>query len=495
MPGGQPLTTIPQITTPGTPVPGVEQAPITLLDESAPEASMLRTVLRASVTKARAYPITLEAALKLIEDQNLPIARDRLTAKLQNTAFLRSLSDMLPDVYATYDQSRFQGVIQIFGDQTIPIYRTQYVPQLLGRWTLYPGGRQIFEALAAKRRHQAARTQVLDTLQNQLAQTAAEYYLLIEAKVRVENAKASIAEATSQVRQSEARLKAGVGTKLDLAQAESQLAVRERELIDAENATARAEQTLLNRLNLDPNIGLEPLDALAQPRVLVPMHLTTDELVAWASQHNPALKVVDSDLKALSAESKGIISRVVPSVTLQTYINGTGPAWDKLGLSRFGGLTLEANLLENLGTAIPLDYRAKRLEYRRLQVERQALLRDIQSQVVFAFLDSRAFAKAILTAQEQLLAAQEAYRLSKGRYRAGLGINLDVLSAEAALNNARDTLARAILGFNRAQVDLLRAIGESTVSNLMTGLKTGVGSASATTSPVTPASSASQATP
>jgi outer membrane protein TolC len=451
----------------------LEQRPVTLFDEQqmAEGASLLNRVLVGSVTKAREYPIDLPTVLKLVEVQNLPIQRDRLGSKINSNLYYRSLSDLLPDIQGTYNQSRFQGAIQIFGNQTLQVYQTRIVPQLTARWTIYPGGQDVFNALAARQRAKGAKVQVLDTLQDQLTQAANEYYDLLAAGIQVANINLSIQEAQSQVTLNEARLKAGVGTRLDLERARSQLVQREQALINAENTLAKAQQTLLNRLNLDPDVGLVAPQVAAQPRLLVPLTVQTDQLVAKAITNHPSLKITDREVKALRHEARAVLSRLVPSVTLQTYINGTGPEIDKLGLGRFGGFTLQADLAENLGLAIPLDYRTRRLQVRQQLINRQQQVRDVQTQVINGFLDSRASAKAVLTAQEELAVAQEAYRLAFGRFRAGLGINVDVLDAENALNTARTNVVSAILAFNQAQVRLLRSLGEVSTEHLLNGIK------------------------
>jgi outer membrane protein TolC len=256
-----------------------------------------------------------------------------------------------------------------------------------------------------------------------------------------------------------------------LERARSQLVQREQNLIQAENDNEVAQQVLLNRLNLDPSIGLITPQVVAQPRLLVPMTVNTEQLVAKALMSHPTLKVAEAEIQALRQESRAALSRVVPSITLETYINGTGPAIHQLGLSRFGGLTIQANLLENLGADVALDYRIRRLDVQRREARRKQQIRDVQLAVIQSFLDSRASAKSVLTAQEELAVAQEAYRLAFGRFRAGLGINVDLLDAENALNDARTRMVQAILSFNQAQARLLRAVGEATSEHLVNGIK------------------------
>lgn len=450
----------------------LEQNPITLFDEKQSNgAGLLNDALVASVTKLQEYPIDFQTVLKLIEAQNLPIARDRLNSKVFSNIYYRSLSDLLPDIQGLYTQSRFQGSIQIFGNQLVNVFQTRYVPQLTATWTLYPGGQDVFNALASRQRAKGSKAQLDTTYQAELSNAAVSYYNLLATAVQVENAKLSIQDVQSQLIYNEARMKAGIGVKLDVSRAKGLLAQQELVFFQAENNFAQAQQALLNQLNLDPSIGLIIPNVTAQAHLLVPLTVNTEQLVNRAIQNNPTLKINDAEIRALNYEAKAALSRIIPSVTLQTYIGGTGPGLDKLGLARFGGITVQSNLLDNLGTSIPLDYRAKRLLAQQRMVERKQQVRDVQSQVITAFLNSRTAAKSIITTQEQLVASQEAYRLSLGRFRAGLGIYLDVISAQTLLNTARTQVVQAILGFNQAQVSLLAALGEVSNEHLLNGIE------------------------
>lgn len=470
-----------------------DAVPVTVTLTETPEVEeqmLLNQVLKGTVIKSESLPVDLPAVLRLVEEQSLPVTRDQIVARIQKNAFYRSLSEMLPDVIGTYQHSYFKGGIQIFGDQILEIEQTRIIPQVTASWTIFPGGQQVFQALAARRRQRGLESQSGETLQVQLSEAAREYYLLVEAALQIRNIEISIAEARSQVEFNEARFQAGVGTRLDVMRARNLLVQQERSLIDAQNQLARAEQALLNRLNLEPEIHLIPVEVAAQPRMLVPITLSSRQVLAMAQETHPDLLQNQLEIKALRAEAWAVLSRIIPSVRLEAYVNATGPEYGMLQQGRFRGLFLESNLLENLGTAIPLDYRNLHLQIKQKEVERRMLLRDIQTAVVNSYLDTRSFAQAILAAREELEVAEESYRLAVGRYRAGLGINVDVLDAEAALNTARTSLAAVILGFNRSQVELLRSMGVVTTDNLLYGL-----SLPTATSEEAPAATPTQAPP
>ncbi len=427
------------------------------------------TLLRGSLLKTDEYPIDLETVLKLAADQNLQIAQDQLETRVVKNTFYQNLSNLLPSIYATYDHSRFQGGIQIFGNETLTIYQTRIQPQLLTRWTLYPGGTTLFESLAARRRYNASESFLQETYQEQLARAVDAYFQLIATYVQRDDARQSLQEASYQVSVSEARIRAGVGTNLELMRAQNLQAQRERNLIQAENSMLQREQELLNRLNLDRHIHLIPKTIEAVQLVLVPPSTPPELLIQEALVSNPELEGVNAEIKALQADHYAAISAIVPSVTLEANIGGTGPYIDDLFLTRQGRFRIEANLLENLGTEVLLNIRRTSLLIKQAKLRRDQVIRDIETNVTNAWLDSSALAKEIQVAEVELATAQEAYRLAVARFEAGVGIQLDVLDAETELSNARFRLADAVVRFDQAQIRLLEAMGKISIPNIMQG--------------------------
>ena len=70
-------------------------------------------------------------------------------------------------------------------------------------------------------------------------------------------------------------------------------------------------------------------------------------------------------------------------------------------------------------------------------------------------------AKEVLESQQKVVEqADEALRLANARAEAGTGTQLDVLSAQTALTEARSTQAQALRDYAVARARLQRAIGD-----------------------------------
>jgi outer membrane protein TolC len=91
---------------------------------------------------------------------------------------------------------------------------------------------------------------------------------------------------------------------------------------------------------------------------------------------------------------------------------------------------------------------AQETEGRRIELE----VRTAQSNFIEA--------KDVLDSQKKVVEeAEEALRLARSRYEAGTGTQLDVLSAQTALTEARTTEIQALHDYSAARARLERAVG------------------------------------
>lgn len=427
--------------------------------------------LEASVQKVDNYPIDLATVLKLAQEQNLLIAQNAKNTEVLKSRYRQSQVAFLPSVDMSLAQSRLKGGQQIFGGDVIAVVRTTVQPQIGLSWTLYPGGKNIYQMLAAKRRQQSADSLLKETYQEQLSGAAQDYYKLLAAYLKKGVVVRSLTQAEEQVKLNQAKVKAGSGLPLDLSRARTTYAQQATALLQAETAIIQAEQDLLNRLNLDSTIHLIPNVGEAQRRELITEEKPIQSWLTDALKSHPSIQTMQAELYALGMDYKAARADLIPSVTLRTYANGTGPVWSNLTRTDFGGFTVNVNMLQYMGFQVPLQMQERKKLVEQKTLELKGLSRTIESQVMTAFLNSQNYKSSIEAAQQEVDSAQESYDLAIGRFKAGYGINLDVLDAGAALETARNNLVQAILNYNQSQVQLLQALGQVSPESLLHGVR------------------------
>jgi outer membrane protein TolC len=102
--------------------------------------------------------------------------------------------------------------------------------------------------------------------------------------------------------------------------------------------------------------------------------------------------------------------------------------------------------------------------YERAEVDLEDRTRTIELEVRTAY-SNFIEAREVLESQKKVLEqAEEALRLARARSEAGTGTQLDVLSAQTALTEARTTQIQALHDYQTARVRLQRAVGDNVPS-------------------------------
>jgi outer membrane protein len=84
---------------------------------------------------------------------------------------------------------------------------------------------------------------------------------------------------------------------------------------------------------------------------------------------------------------------------------------------------------------------------------------NIHLEVHQAFLNMQQAEKRIETCAVAIGKAEEDYKIAQTRYQAGKGINLDVMDAQTALDQAKTNYIQALYDFNANKARLEKAMG------------------------------------
>ncbi len=95
---------------------------------------------------------------------------------------------------------------------------------------------------------------------------------------------------------------------------------------------------------------------------------------------------------------------------------------------------------------------------------------EVMDQVRNAYNTTLTSESVIEESTNEVLSAEEELRLARMRLDNGLGTNLDVLTAQRDLTEARLDKALALINFNKAQAQMLHDIGLISIDNLSSGL-------------------------
>lgn len=449
--------------------------PLSWTEDSAinPDGVTLPASVYAPLLKTETLTLSLADVLTRIQTDNLYIQQQQTQVGIARANFALKLIDPLPSVNASYTLTDFDGVIQLFGSQTIPVKQTVHEPRIDASLTVGLGGKQLWNILQARRDVQASKALLAGTLQQQLATATRNFYTWQEAHLIQQAASTALNAANEDVRSAEKRYQAGVGTKLAVMQSQAQQALRQQERFASLKQVAVAEETLLNQLNLPITTRLQPAQLGARKIQLIHGPAIIETNVDWLSQllqHHPEMERLDKEERALRWQSRSILSTVLPDVTVSAYRGGRGPQLNNLGRITGAALSVQTSLGNKLGLELPAEYIGARRLTKAKQTEIGLARRNLQSQVMQALLESQRAEHTITAAQARKQSAKEAYRLAQARQTVGVGTTLDTLTAATDHSQAMANAATAVMDYNRAQVDLLEALGQVTPQSLNQGI-------------------------
>jgi NodT family efflux transporter outer membrane factor (OMF) lipoprotein len=288
------------------------------------------------------------------------------------------------------------------------------------------------------------------------AELAADYFQLRGLDSQIQVLKQTVADLERQLDLTERRLKGGVATDVDVAQAQTQLETVRAQLVDVGVARAQFEHAIgtLAEYNLpDFSIPFSPLDLkLPQVPVGVPSQLL---------ERRPDIASAERQTAAANARIGIAISAYYPTISLSGTggFEGThGTAWIE-GPSAFWSLGAQAaELLIDAGQRHAVTDQARH------QYEAQAAAYKNTIFQAFQDVEDNLSALRILndeTSVEQraVAAAQRSFDLSNQRYKAGATSYLEVLTAEQTLLNNERTLTDLQSRQFTASVQLVRALG------------------------------------
>ena len=418
-------------------------------------------------------PLSLADALDLALQQNPNILRAKKDLEAAQGVIIQTRAVALPKVGVTGSFNALQPTdVDTFSFPTnLPGLPGGFRFGVDENWTsqirlvqsIYEGGR-LLSALRVARlvKEQSGlnyQTAVADTMLE--VEIAYDDVLLAEQQITVQEA--SVELLTQELSDTRRRFEAGTVPRFNVLRAEVELANARPRLIRARNSFRIAKNNLANLLgfnvpretfediplNLSGKLQAEPYQidlaraialALARRSELGSLRkaraLRAEDIVNAKAGYRPAVEA----FAGYDVHNSMLHSDL--SYDLNGWITGVQVTWNVFDGFLTRGRVKEATARYDRA-GIDLDDTGRRIE---LEV-RTARSNFIEAQDV-------------LGSQKKVVEeAEEALRLARSRYEAGTGTQLDVLSAQTALTEARTTEIQALHDYSVARSRLQRAVG------------------------------------
>jgi outer membrane protein len=330
-------------------------------------------------------------------------------------------------------------------------------PSLSLSYLLFDFGGRSGNVGAAKNALLAADFNHNSTLQGVVLQIQTAYFQYIANRALLAAQRTTVAEARANLAAAEERHRVGVATIADVLQARTAASQADLAAETTEGDLQTSRGALALSLGIPANLPYD-IDSTAGQVPVSVLADSVDAVIAKAVEARPDLAAARAEFEASRSQVSAARANRLPSLVL----NGTGGRTYTTNLPQGGN-----NYTVSLGLRIPLF-----AGFSRIYDERQAMAQAdaaaaradlLGQQVVFQVFSSyhalQTAARRVRTAGDLMTSAQQSSEVALGRYRAGVGSVLDLLSAQTALADARAQQVLARLEWNTSLAQLAHDAG------------------------------------
>ena len=328
--------------------------------------------------------------------------------------------------------------------------------------------RRVPQIAAARDRYEQSRDSYAIALRDLRLETSTDYFNLQEADEGVRIGQASVRASLVSLRDARARFNAGVNTKLEVLEAETQLARDRNILTEKLGDQDTSRRILASKLDLPQDITPT---AATPARPLGSWEPSLQESIVAAFNFREELDSLLLDISIGNSEANASLAAVQPVLRF-VNTSSTSRREGQSGRTSLGDIDMDDYVwsVQNT-TALTATWRLfdggrARAEYRRSKqaaeesAYRFARTRDsIRLEVEQSFFRLRTSVQTIQTTGSEVLSARESLRLSQLRVQAGVSTQREVVNNQRDLTNADLRYASAIRDYNTSLAQLRRRTG------------------------------------
>lgn len=418
------------------------------------QKNLASSITEAAAPEAAAMDIDLKGAVTTAIQNNRDITIAELKRREAEADVSAAAAKKNPSVSYSWQRNQYptQVVTTAVGTQS---YNHGYSQGINVSWPIWTFGKVEGAIDAARYQKNIADLDVYKTEADTKLAAVQAYYQYLEAVKLAEVQAQSVTDYASHLNNVQQQFDAGIVAKLDVLSSNVSLANAKQKSIAADNTRDVAEANLNNIMRVPMNTTLNPLDKnFPEPE----FDLTMEQAILMAQKYRWELVEADYGVKAAEASLRSAKAGYLPTVSV-----GGGYSWKEASVTAVdkddwavqGGLSW--SLWDGGATQASVkkaDAAVKTAQETLLQAREK-----IELEVRQDYLNVLSYKEQIRAAEASVAQAEEAYKIATVRYSSGVGINLDVLDAELALNTARTNYITALYNYNIGLATLEHAMG------------------------------------
>jgi outer membrane protein len=363
-------------------------------------------------------------------------------ARAAAAAYGGSKSLYYPTIDADVGVTRLKSSPTFSNDSVLrpSLTQTNYGPTVSVSWLIADLGGRAGTIESARQALIASNWTHNATIQNVVLQVESAYFNYMANKALVISERLSVKEAQTSLESTQERQRVGLATVADVLQAKTALSQASLTLESTEGDLQTTRGALALAMGLPANV---PYDIEATPVTAVgPATDSVEALIEQAVKSRPDLASAEAQYRQAVGNVRAARGNLFPSL----QVTGTGGRTYVETLP--GGAT---NYSVRLGLEIPIfSGFSRQYAVSQARAEADAALgraasvkQQVEFQVFSSYYALQTAARRVNTADDLLASAQASEQAALGRYRAGVGLFVDLLTAQSALASARSQQVQA----------------------------------------------------
>jgi outer membrane protein len=404
--------------------------------------------------------LTLDDVVRLALAGNPSLQRVNEDAQVSNAKVGQSRSFQFPTLDGAATYVRIDPVPEFdFGGQPLELApHDNYDIHIGASYNVYDFGKTRGQTQLSEKRTQSARDAAHVTQSNLIYAAVRAFYSILYIQQLLIVQDQEIAALNEHLRVAQHKVEAGTAISYDVLATQVRVAAVQNQRADALNALEKQRTALRELLGRPSSAAINVKGQIAVETV----GLNLDSLMTVALRQRPEIQLADDaeNVAKMQQRLAALADLPVLRAGVQYGVkNGYEP-----DLNSWRG-----NWAGMAQVQVPL-YNGKRREYQKQeadatlrseQYKRQALERQIRSEVERAATDvATAFSKLSI-ADVRIRQAEDAVNIARVRYAGGTITNVDVLDAETSLAEAQLVREQVIFSFAMARTALRQALGSS----------------------------------
>lgn len=407
-------------------------------------------------------PISLAEAVATSLQRNFTIQQAALQILVDRAAVAQAESGLLPTVklaasYTGQTPLTSTSKLNLSGIGEVTVTTTaaaqNYATSLTLNYSVYTGEAVQDQIAIARAKLAADEAGLRATVATTVLQVRQAYYNVEATLGQVASAQRAVDAAQENVRVTEVRVRVGTSPQFDLLQAQVLRAAALQTLSQQKANAVSAQYTLDTLLNLPLSTIVTETTPLGLPQP--PQNL--DALIQQGLRLRPELVAARANIAGAQAAINLAESGLRPNITLSGGPSISTSTPDRTPVNVSGTLALTLAVFDGGLTKAKVDQ--ARAQLRQAQVSEQQTAQAVESQVRTAYLNLQQSAEQLRAAQAGLLAAREALRIANVRFAAGVGTQLEVVTAQQNLAAADSATVQAQFNYNLAIAQIDQSAG------------------------------------